>query len=112
VRSDGQVELLKEGGPIIGALPFMEYTSCEVQLQPQDILFLFSDGLSEAMDAEEHEYGEDRICDMLLQHRNKEPQAIVDIILNDMRSHDPTYPPRDDTTIIAIKMNDPMVKHG
>jgi serine phosphatase RsbU (regulator of sigma subunit) len=112
VRSDGQVELLKEGGPIIGALPFMEYTSCDVQLQPQDILFLFSDGLSEAMDTEEHEYGEERIRDLLLQNRNKEPQTIVDIILNDMRSHDPTYPPRDDTTIIAIKMNDPMVKHG
>ena len=112
VRSDGQVELLKEGGAIIGALPHMEYVSCEVQLQPQDILFLFSDGLSEAMDAEENEYGEDRIRDMLLQHRNKEPQTIVDIILNDMRSHDPTYPPRDDTTIIAIKMNDTVVKHG
>ncbi len=103
---------MKEGGPIIGALPHMEYVSCEVQLQPQDILFLFSDGLSEAMDAEEHEYGEDRICDMLLQHRNKEPQAIVDAILSDVRSHDPTYPPRDDTTIVTIKMNDLAVKHG
>ena len=112
VRSDGQVELLKEGGPIIGALPFMEYVSCDVQLQPQDILFLFTDGLSEAMDAEENEYGEDRIRDMLLKHREKEPQTIVEIFLNDLGPPDPTYPPGDDTPIIEIKINDPMVKHG
>ena len=112
VRRDGRMELLKEGGPVIGALPHMEYTSCTIQLHPQDILFLFTDGLSEAMDAEEHEYGEERIRNLLLKHRSKDPQTIVDIILSDVRSHDPIYPPRDDTTIIAIKINDIKVTHG
>jgi len=115
VRSDGSMELLKEGGAIIGALPHMEYMSCDIQLQPQDILFFFTDGLSEAMNTEENEYGEERIRNMVLEHRNENPQALVDMILSDMRSHDSTYPPRDDTTVIAIKMNDTndiMVKHG
>jgi sigma-B regulation protein RsbU (phosphoserine phosphatase) len=112
VRGDGRVELLKEGGPIIGALPFTEYTSCDLQLQPQDVLFLFTDGLSEAMDAEEREYGENRICNIILEHRTKDPQALVDLILNDVRSYDPTYPPRDDMTIVAIKMSDLAVPDG
>lgn len=112
VRADGSVELLKAGGLVIGALPHTQYESSAVQLQPDDILFLFTDGLSEAIDAEEREYGEDRIRELVLRHRADDPQTIVDLILSDMRSHDPTYPPRDDTTIVAIKMNDRMVQYG
>ncbi|MEW5993259.1 MAG: GAF domain-containing SpoIIE family protein phosphatase [Candidatus Zixiibacteriota bacterium] len=105
VRHNGDVELLKEGGPVIGALPHMEYASRVVQIEPDDLLFLFTDGLSEAMDEQEREYGEDRICDLLVSHRSKQPDEIVSVILDDMKSFDPTDPPRDDTTIIAIKMN-------
>ena len=105
VRHSGQVELLKEGGPIIGALPSMNYVSRVVKLEPGDLIFLFTDGLSEAMNEEEHEYGEERICDMLVAHRNEPPDRIVEVILEDVRTFDPTDPPRDDTTIIAIKMD-------
>ncbi|HWR83284.1 MAG TPA: PP2C family protein-serine/threonine phosphatase, partial [Candidatus Deferrimicrobium sp.] len=112
VRRSGQVELLKDGGPVIGAFPHMEYKSSTVQLEPEDILFLFTDGLSEALNAEDHEYGEQRISDMLVRHRNKGPQEIVNEILNDMYTHDPSDPPRDDTTIIAIKMNDLLRSDG
>ncbi|MFH1372916.1 MAG: GAF domain-containing SpoIIE family protein phosphatase [bacterium] len=112
IRRNGEIELLKEGGMVIGALPHTEYVSCDVQLQPHDVLFLFTDGLSEAMDTDEQEYGEERICRMLVQHRDQTPQNLIDMILNDVRSHDPTYPPRDDTTIITIKMNDSVAGHG
>jgi len=112
VRAEGSVELLKTGGMIIGALPQMEYESCVVQLQPNDIVFLFTDGLSEALDADEREYGEDRIRELVLSHRTDDPQTIVDHVLNDLHTYDPTYPPRDDTTIVAIKLNNKVGQHG
>jgi sigma-B regulation protein RsbU (phosphoserine phosphatase) len=105
VRAGGTVEHLKTGGIVIGALPHAEYESCTVKLLPDDILFLFTDGLSEAMDNEGREYGEVRIQELLCKNRTEDPKAIVDIILSDMLSHDPTSPPRDDTTIIALKAN-------
>jgi len=110
-RADGKVELLKTGGPLVGALPHMEYTSTSIRLNPDDILFMFTDGLSEAMDKDEHEFGEERIREMVSTNRSNSAQEIMDCILNDVRMYDPTYPPRDDTTIISLKLNDMLVPH-
>ncbi|MGD8922856.1 MAG: SpoIIE family protein phosphatase [Candidatus Zixiibacteriota bacterium] len=103
-RDDGSYEALEIGGPIIGAFPFMEYTSASVQLRPNDVIFFFTDGLSEAMNTDGVEYGEDRIRDFILGCRDKEPAEIMKLILDDVYAYDPTTPPRDDTTIIAMKM--------
>jgi len=104
VRSNGEIELLEAGGPVIGAFPDIEYTSASVQLHVDDVLFFFTDGLSEAMDADGVEYGEDRIRKFLVDRRAEEPQVIIEEILADVRRHDPTSPPQDDTTIITIKV--------
>ncbi len=105
VRAHGEVELLEIGGPIIGAIPGMDYTSTSVQLAPDDLLFLFTDGLSEAMNVEGEEYGEERIRNFVAGVRSKDPETIITEILRDVRRYDPSHPPQDDTTIIAIKMN-------
>lgn len=103
-RADGSRELLEIGGPVIGAFRGMEYTSSSVQLNKDDLLFLFTDGLSEAMDKEGSEYTEERIRDFVVKCRQMTPGAIIDELIADVRSFDPTYPPQDDTTVIAIKM--------
>ncbi len=112
VRHDGSTVLLKTGGPIIGALPGMQYEFEEVQLQPHDVLFLFTDGVSEAMDENEHEYTEERIHQLVCDHRELDPEKILDAIVQDVQRHDPSNPPRDDTTIIAIKVNGTVVAAG
>jgi len=105
VRADGEIELLEKGGPVIGAFPGMEYCAASTRLSPDDLLFLFTDGLSEAMNEIEEEYGEERIRQFVREHRTGRPEEIVESILSDVRKFDETYPPRDDTTIIAIKSN-------
>ncbi len=105
VRSGNRIELLAQGGTVIGALPMLEYSSTIIKLEPQDILFLFTDGLSEAMNHNEQEYGEERIKNKLFEHFHSDAETLVKEIVNDVRSFDPTDPPRDDTTIIAIKFN-------
>lgn len=104
VRSTGEIEHLKTGGPIIGAFPSMEYESSSVTMEPDDLLFLFTDGLSEAMNEQDEEFGEERLAKLLTTYRNKDPHSLVEQILRDVRAHDPTDPPRDDTTIVALKM--------
>ncbi|UCE24917.1 MAG: SpoIIE family protein phosphatase [Candidatus Zixiibacteriota bacterium] len=104
-RANGELELLTAGGPVIGALPRMLYESDAVQLETDDVLFFFTDGLSEAMDKDEVEYTEERVRKYVVEHRASDPQALIDSILKDVREFDPTYPPRDDTTIIALKIN-------
>ncbi|MBU0982544.1 MAG: SpoIIE family protein phosphatase, partial [candidate division Zixibacteria bacterium] len=104
VRADGTVELLQAGGPIIGAFPRMEYSAATVKLDPDDLLFLFTDGLSEAMDTNNCEYTEERIRRWLVDHRNDDSDAIMKGILDDVYRFDPTTPPQDDTTVVAVKM--------
>ena len=104
-RSNGSVELLNEGGVVIGALPDMEYESATVILEADDMLVLFTDGLSEAMDENEVEYGEERLRQLVASHRTENADCLLDILLKDVRSHDPTFPPRDDTTLVTLKMN-------
>ena len=104
-RSDGSIELLKTGGLVIGALPDIEYESATVKLEADDLLVLFTDGLSEAMDESEVEYGEERLRQLITSHRTKDAGSLLETVLADVHSHDPTSPPRDDTTLIALKMN-------
>jgi sigma-B regulation protein RsbU (phosphoserine phosphatase) len=112
IRGDGSMELLQVGGLVVGALPHMEYQSAKTVLGSDDILFLFTDGLSEAMDDQEQEYTEDRIREFVHSHRNEDACDLMAHILEDVLAFDPTDPPRDDTTIVAIKMNDALEYHG
>lgn len=112
VKQDGTLHLLKDGGPVIGAFSAMPYASASIDLQPDDVLFLFTDGLSEAMDPDENEYTEERIHDFVRDHRRHNPEEIVKSILEDVRKFDATYPPRDDTTIIAMKSIKPAESDG
>ena len=104
VRANGTHELLEIGGPIIGAFTGMEYSSSCVKLTPGDLVFFFTDGLSEAMDINEVEYGELRIREFITNMREHEPEHIMKSILDDVYSFSPQSPPADDTTVIAVKM--------
>jgi len=108
VRANGDIELLTDGGPIIGALPMMEYRSASVRLEKDDLLFFFTDGLSEAMNEKEEEYTEDRIRKFVCDQRRVDPETLINSILDDVRRFDPMDPPRDDTTIVALKVNEVM----
>lgn len=111
-KKNGECKNLDIGGPIVGALPMLTYNDEAVRLEKDDLLFFFTDGLSEAMDKDEVEYSEARIKEFIVKNRASDPQSIVDSILKDVRQYDPTYPPRDDTTVIAIKVNGFNSNHG
>ncbi len=104
VRSNGEVVLLETGGPLIGAFQNMHYESSSIRLQPGDVLFFFTDGLSEAMNENGEEYSEDRIRKLIINNRERDPQTLMEMILEDVRKFDPHIPPQDDTTMITMKI--------
>jgi sigma-B regulation protein RsbU (phosphoserine phosphatase) len=69
VRVDGSVERLDAGGPVLGVIPAAEYQQSHVALGPGDRLILFTDGLTEARDAGDDEFGEARLIDAAVRHR-------------------------------------------
>jgi phosphoserine phosphatase RsbU/P len=64
LRASGVVISLKEGGTPLGIMPDRNYVDTEVPLESGDRLILYTDGLTEAMDAEEQEFGETRLLEM------------------------------------------------
>jgi sigma-B regulation protein RsbU (phosphoserine phosphatase) len=103
VRADGSYELLSRGGIIIGAFDGAEYQDGAIQLRENDLLFFYTDGLSEAMNEDGEEYGEERLLNLVTEKRNLTSQEVVEYMLMDVKQFDPTDPPRDDTTLIVMK---------
>ena len=64
LRRLGEAIPLKEGGTPLGILPGNEYADTEVQLEAGDRLILYTDGLTEAMNAEEEQFGEPRLVEL------------------------------------------------
>jgi len=69
VRADGTVERLEAGGAVLGVFDDRVYTQGRVPFARGDRLILFTDGISEARDAQGNEFGEDRLVQLAVEHR-------------------------------------------
>jgi sigma-B regulation protein RsbU (phosphoserine phosphatase) len=107
VRADGSCEFLETGGLIVGAFKGSLYKSQKVRLEPNDLLFCYTDGLSEAMNDMDQEFGENRIIQFLKQNRHQSPEEIKDGILDQIHHFSAAKLPEDDTTIVILKVNSP-----
>ncbi|MCP4706846.1 MAG: SpoIIE family protein phosphatase, partial [candidate division Zixibacteria bacterium] len=104
VRADGSYESLSQGGAIIGAFSEMEFEYSSVKLEKDDLILFYTDGLSEAMDEDDNEYGEQRIIDNVIKRKHLSASEILNELLADIRQFDSSRPPRDDTTAIVLKV--------
>jgi sigma-B regulation protein RsbU (phosphoserine phosphatase) len=65
-------------------------------------LFLYTDGLSEAL-REDDEYGVDRLTELMGRHRRLSPKELVSVCLNDLAEFTGTTPRSDDLTLLALQ---------
>ncbi len=79
---DGVVITVEENGLMLAAFDFAEYTTAVYPLFPGDRLVLYTDGIVEAEDAKEEQYGCERLCDVLKQSAGMAPAEVADLILN------------------------------
>lgn len=105
-KDQDNVEELSEGGLILGATSTMTpYDQQTVSLSKNDILVLYTDGVTEAKDVSEtEEYGEERLYRCIKEHRHKPAQVIQDAIIKDIKDFSADIQ-NDDITLIIIKVN-------
>ncbi|MCB1059866.1 MAG: SpoIIE family protein phosphatase [Calditrichaeota bacterium] len=103
VRTDGSIEELEPTGLILGAIPNMEYGEGAVEFKQNELLVLYTDGVSEAMNDDEEEYGEDRIKETALCLRHESVSHIIDEIERDVERFCGRVPMEDDSTMIVVK---------
>ena len=106
VHADGSVDRLEKGGMILGVMKTSEpYEEATVHLRPNDLLLLFTDGVSEAMNTESIEYGEERLEALLRAHTNTSAQEIIEEIHRDVQAFSKGAPQFDDLTMMALKVS-------
>jgi len=103
VRASGDVEMLEGGGPVLGILPIARYSEQHARLGKGDLLVIYSDGVTEANNVAEEEYGEDRLTEVLKQHRAGSADAILKAVTESVNAFSAGAPQADDITLIVAK---------
>lgn len=91
----------------LGAVKNWNYQQSEFQLQPGDLLFMYTDGLTEASDKDGAFYGTHRMDAFLEANAHVEPKALVKLLLEDVKKFAGQMPQYDDITLVAIRVNTP-----
>ncbi|HSK70628.1 MAG TPA: SpoIIE family protein phosphatase [Pyrinomonadaceae bacterium] len=107
-KKDDDFEVLKleEGGAVVGMLPsdFVFYKQGEIELQPGDLLVGFTDGISEAMNPNEEEWGEDAMLEEIKRVTEKPAEEILNYIVERADEFANGANQHDDMTMILIKV--------
>lgn len=102
-RLSGGMERLESGGIPIGILDSPAYASATVTLQPGDYVVMFSDGVVEAENARNEEYGEDRLTYNIHMGATQSPALLLQRIMGDIDNFVGTAPQHDDVTCMLLK---------
>jgi sigma-B regulation protein RsbU (phosphoserine phosphatase) len=97
---------LATGGLVLGVsndFPFEEET---VTIGDDGLLVIFSDGVSEASNPEDIQFGDDRVLDLIRANRHESSADIISKIVDAVREHTGDAPQMDDITLIAVKRTD------
>ena len=103
IRADGTVEMLSGGGTVLGMLPEIGYERQTIAMGPGDVLTVFSDGVTEATDPSDEEFGQERLARLLCDHRTESSEAIVAKVTETIRNWSAGAPPGDDVTVVVIR---------
>jgi serine phosphatase RsbU (regulator of sigma subunit) len=97
------VRRLDVGGPVVGLLPGAPYVSGTIHLRPGDVLVAYSDGLSEAENAQGEEFGDDRLISTVEAGRRGTAAEILQQILSAVHRFVGRKPVGDDLTVLVVK---------
>ena len=102
-RASGQIERLDVGGLPFGIQPDVQYASASVALAPGDWLVIFTDGLVEAVNAHQEEYGETRVLGVIEAGKSEEPAAMLKRLMSELDLFVGNTPQHDDVTCMLLK---------
>ena len=102
--SDLEVRQLTSGGLVAGAFEHAAYEQETVQMKPNDLLFLYTDGLSEALNVEGEEFGTSRIMDTLKSIKTLSADQIRDVVVRRVKEWCTGMSLYDDLTFVVMKV--------
>jgi sigma-B regulation protein RsbU (phosphoserine phosphatase) len=105
-HADGTYEYLKtRTGLVLAGMEGVRYRKYEVDLAPGDAIYLYTDGVTEATDANNTLYGDDRLHSILEKYKDAAPHVICDEVKRDVDAFVGEAPQFDDITMLSLKYN-------
>ena len=97
----------KSSGPVMAFMDGIKYTARTVQLSPGDAIFLYTDGVTEAIDSKEELFGEDRLLDALKAVSEPDPHVLCGVVRSVVAAFSEGLPQADDITVLAVRYLEP-----
>jgi sigma-B regulation protein RsbU (phosphoserine phosphatase) len=104
VKPDGGVFDLAAGGTVLGLLEEARYERGEVQVQVDDLVVFYSDGLTDRTNAEGEIYGIERLKEAALRSRSDNARIALYSLLGEAQGWSSGSPPEDDLTLVVAKL--------
>ena len=102
VVTDEGVTSLETGGPILGLFGNATYASATVQLKPHDVVVIWSDGVTEALNVAGEEFGRMRLLDVIRRNRGGSVEQMVESVLEALRTFSHGAAQSDDITLLVV----------
>ncbi|MGA9119264.1 MAG: SpoIIE family protein phosphatase [Bacteroidota bacterium] len=103
VRASGEYLQLDKGGIGLGMLDNFVFEEASLDVAPGDLLIMYTDGVTEAMNADDELFGKDRLLPLVIPKRGQPAEETVDAIISAVKAHGGAAPQSDDITLVAIQ---------
>jgi serine phosphatase RsbU (regulator of sigma subunit) len=102
-KSGGRESRLASTGVPLGIFPDTVYQEVTIPLDPGDRLVFYTDGITEARNAEDREFGVDGLARLMVEFRDEEPGRLANRVVQTLRSYQ-RGTPQDDATLVVIRL--------
>ena len=100
-RGSDDIALLESGGYPIGMFPEAEYQESTVRVDPGDLFAVYTDGITDALNTEDEDFGEARLRRVLSRNRDRPSEEILEQILASVRHFSLGVEQFDDQTAVV-----------
>lgn len=101
--ASGDLQTLDKGGVLLGFMPGMEYERETIRLEKGDMVVMFTDGVTEAVNERGELYEEPRLEQLLREHRACDARTLTELIAKSVRTYAGSAQQSDDITIVVIR---------
>ena len=102
IHQDCSHELLSAGGMLLGVFEEQEYESAALDIRPGDTIVFFTDGVTEALNRREDEYGVDRLIDTIKEFKSSDAEDKIRRLRGSVLAFTGGLPPADDLTVMIL----------
>ena len=102
-NENGEIVRLSTGGVVLGAMKGLKMGEKTIDMYPQDLLVLYTDGVTEAINQQEDQFGEERLIKLIKDNRDMPSEDMKNLIIDTVYDFASGTPQADDITIMVLR---------